>query len=122
MTVGNAKVAVVPDDGGIPAQQQTTFTPDPLLKDGLHLHTRETDESTIGTDANNPFSDPEVADYWTNVYEKAHYECRHVFDPKIQWTAEEEKKLVRKLDWRVCLWAVSTSHQTLYTVVMMSSC
>lgn len=53
----------------------------------------------------NPFSDPEVADYWRNVYEEASYECRHVFDPSVSWTEEEEKKLVRKLDWHVCLWA-----------------
>lgn len=55
----------------------------------------------------NPFLDPDVAAYWTTVYEKSQYECRHVFDPSFTWTAEEEKKLVRRLDWRVCLWAVS---------------
>jgi hypothetical protein len=56
------------------------------------------------------------------VYEKAQYECRHVLDADLTWTKEEEKKLVRKLDWHggslvdlqglisltspiVCLWA-----------------
>ncbi|CAK7206364.1 hypothetical protein SEUCBS139899_009155 [Sporothrix eucalyptigena] len=53
----------------------------------------------------NPFSDPDVAAYWRNVYENANYECRHVFDPSFTWSEEEERKLVRKLDWRVCLWA-----------------
>ena len=55
----------------------------------------------------NPFSDPDVALYYATLYEKAQYECRHVFDPTLEWTQEEEKKLVRKLDWHVCLWAVS---------------
>lgn len=55
----------------------------------------------------NPFSDPAVAAHWRDVYEKSRYECRHVFDPEMTWTEEEEKKLVRKIDWRVCLWAVS---------------
>lgn len=30
----------------------------------------------------------------------AAYEGRHRYDPKAQWT--EEKKLVRKLDYRIC--------------------
>jgi hypothetical protein len=55
----------------------------------------------------NPFADPDVAAYWATVYEKSSYECRHIFDPALQWTAAEEKKIVRKLDVRVCLWAVS---------------
>ncbi|KAI1197418.1 MFS general substrate transporter [Nemania serpens] len=53
----------------------------------------------------NPFTDPRVAAQWKQVYEDCSYECRHVFDPTLEWTAAEEKKLVRKLDWRVCLWA-----------------
>lgn len=54
----------------------------------------------------NPFKDPAVAQHWREVYEKSTYECRHVFDPSLTWSEEEEKRLVRKLDWRVCLWAV----------------
>jgi hypothetical protein len=54
----------------------------------------------------NPFLDPETATYWKGVYENCDYECRHVFDPKLTWTTREEQQLVRKLDWRVCLWAV----------------
>jgi hypothetical protein len=57
----------------------------------------------------NPFLDPDVASHWAAVYEKSDYECRHVFDPAATWTEEEERKLVRRLDWRVCLWAVSFS-------------
>lgn len=53
----------------------------------------------------NPFSNPDIAAHWRNVYEDSHYECRHVFDPALTWTEEEEKKLIRRLDWRVCLWA-----------------
>lgn len=55
----------------------------------------------------NPFLDPDVAAHWATIYEKSGYECRHVFDPTLTWTEEEEKKLVRRLDWRVCFWAVS---------------
>lgn len=54
----------------------------------------------------NPFRDPAVAQHWREVYEKSKYECRHVFDPTLSWSEEEERRLVRKLDWRICLWAV----------------
>ncbi|KAI1822577.1 MFS general substrate transporter [Xylaria intraflava] len=53
----------------------------------------------------NPFADPRIAAHWTQVYENSRYECRHVFDPMLEWAPEEEKRIVRKLDARVCLWA-----------------
>ncbi|KAL2848604.1 major facilitator superfamily domain-containing protein [Aspergillus pseudodeflectus] len=53
----------------------------------------------------NPFLDPEVAERYAQIYEDAEYECRHAFDPKLTWTREEEKAIVRKIDWHVCLWA-----------------
>jgi hypothetical protein len=51
------------------------------------------------------FKDPTVANHWRGIYEKANYENRHRFDPEFIWTAEEEKKLVRKIDLRIMLWA-----------------
>ncbi|KAJ0422375.1 major facilitator superfamily domain-containing protein [Aspergillus carlsbadensis] len=53
----------------------------------------------------NPFLDPEVAERYAQIYEDAEYECRHAFDPKLTWTREEERAIVRKIDWHVCLWA-----------------
>lgn len=74
-------------------------------KDKAQVHTRPYEDATDET-LDNPFADPDVAERYALIYEKAQYECRHVFDPTLTWTAEEEKALVRKLDWRVCLWAV----------------
>lgn len=64
-------------------------------------------EEDVPGNKKNPFRDPVVAHHWREVYEQSKYECRHVFDPSLTWSEEEEKRLVRKLDWRVCLWAVS---------------
>ncbi|KAG7145194.1 putative transporter like protein [Verticillium longisporum] len=58
-----------------------------------------------GSTEDHVFSDPSVADYWRKVYEQAGYENRHRFDPTLEWTAEEERKLVKKIDWRILLWA-----------------
>ncbi|KAH8726161.1 major facilitator superfamily domain-containing protein [Phaeosphaeriaceae sp. PMI808] len=58
-----------------------------------------------GSHVDHPFSDHVTAAHWRKVYENAKYEGSHRFDPKYTWTAEEEKSLVRKLDWRITLWA-----------------
>ncbi|AEY97432.1 FAER444Wp [Eremothecium gossypii FDAG1] len=58
------------------------------------------EQRTVG---DNPFEDPNVAEYYRKVYEDAKYECRHAFDPKLTWTKEEERRIVRKLDIHVAL-------------------
>jgi len=72
-----------------------------ITKDGIVVSARDSDSSL----STNVFSDPEVAAHFVAVYEGAKYESRHVFDASLTWSKEEEKKLVRKLDWRVCTWA-----------------
>ena len=66
-----------------------------ITKEGLILNTANSNDDFI----TNPFQDPEVKQYFVGVYEKSKYECRHVFDAELTWTPDEEKKLVRKLDW-----------------------
>ncbi|KAL2822485.1 major facilitator superfamily domain-containing protein [Aspergillus granulosus] len=76
-------------------------------------YSRVSKDSSLGTlhldddfpEQQNPFLDPEVAGRYAQIYENAEYECRHAFDPKLTWTREEEKAIVRKIDWHVCLWA-----------------
>lgn len=66
------------------------------------------DDTRSATDdglAANPFADPAVAEHYRAVYEKAQYECRHAFDPELEWSRAEERGLVRRLDWHVCTWA-----------------
>lgn len=51
------------------------------------------------------FNDAATADYWRLKYEKAGYENRHRFDPEAEWSPEEERKVVRKVDFRIMVWA-----------------
>ncbi|KAF8867334.1 allantoate permease [Acephala macrosclerotiorum] len=81
------------------AQNGTLATGD-LVNQGLAVSDEESDASS-----KNIFVDPDVAAHYVSVYEKAHYECRHVFDPDLTWTKQEEKTVIRKLDWHVCMWA-----------------
>ncbi|KAJ8070400.1 hypothetical protein OCU04_000775 [Sclerotinia nivalis] len=86
-------------------EEVTTFG-DPLpAKNATFVSTTSDLDEDGSAFAKNPFLDPDVAEHWTRIYEKSQYECRHVFDPNFSWTEEEERQLVRRLDWRVCLWA-----------------
>ncbi|QLL31148.1 hypothetical protein HG536_0A09650 [Torulaspora globosa] len=51
------------------------------------------------------FTNPQQAKYYRNLYESTNYECRHLFDPDMTWTEEEERKVVKKNDWYVTFWA-----------------
>ncbi|KAI0407853.1 major facilitator superfamily domain-containing protein [Xylaria palmicola] len=66
---------------------------------------RNKDSNNGASTEDNPFSDPDVAERYRQVYENARYECRHLFNPELTWTPEEERIIVRRTDWRVCLWA-----------------
>ncbi|KAM0316287.1 hypothetical protein ACHAO8_003308 [Botrytis cinerea] len=93
-----------PDDS-LQYEEATTFG-DPIpVKDSTFVSTASDSDEDGSAFAKNPFLDPDVRDHWTAVYEKSQYECRHAFDPNFTWTEEEERRLVRRLDWRVCLWA-----------------
>ncbi|KAI5792594.1 major facilitator superfamily domain-containing protein [Peziza echinospora] len=71
----------------------------------------DTDSSTasfqidLGSSEKHVFTDDKISAYWQDIYEKVQYEGRHRFDRLFTWTAEEEKKLVRKIDLRIMLWA-----------------
>ncbi|KAJ1028743.1 hypothetical protein NDA16_001908 [Ustilago loliicola] len=51
------------------------------------------------------FQDEKVAEHWRQLYERTSYENRHRFDPNFEWTAAEEKKVLRKVDTRVLVWS-----------------
>ncbi|KAL4937219.1 hypothetical protein BDV06DRAFT_232721 [Aspergillus oleicola] len=74
-------------------------------KDGSRSHVEALEtEDGISLHAN-PFADPEVAQRYRLLYEQAQYECRHIFEPDLTWSRGEERRIIRKIDWHVCLWA-----------------
>ena len=86
------------------ASKDVNATADSLDGTTPSLRSEELVVGDYGSDSNHVFSDPKVADYWRGVYENAKYEGRHRFDPTLTWSADEEKKLKRRVDWRIMTW------------------
>ncbi|KAK2057198.1 hypothetical protein LY76DRAFT_116543 [Colletotrichum caudatum] len=87
-----------------PAKEVDT-TQSQVTTDTSAASLREQAAQKHGSADEHVFSDPAAADYWRKVYDKAQYENRHRFDPSYQWSAEDERKLVRKIDKRIMVWA-----------------
>ncbi|KAJ3055818.1 hypothetical protein HK097_009122 [Rhizophlyctis rosea] len=64
----------------------------------LPAYNGKVDDRAVNFSSVNVFDDDELAQHYMP---REDYEGRHRFDPKFQWTAEEEKKLVRKIDKRI---------------------
>ncbi|KAI0869085.1 MFS general substrate transporter [Hypoxylon argillaceum] len=103
MAVPSAQASARVTDNSIVASHSTSSLDDknPSIRSSTRSLSTEEEEGL----RSNPFTDPRIAAQWKQVYDECHYECRHVFDATLEWTAEEEKRIIRKLDWRVCLWA-----------------
>ncbi|KAF3986482.1 hypothetical protein FT663_04522 [Candidozyma haemuli var. vulneris] len=60
-------------------------------------------EDQMEFEESNPFLDPFIAEHYRQKYEACNYECREAFDPHLQWTRKEDKKVMRKVDKRAIL-------------------
>ncbi|TFK41501.1 allantoate permease [Crucibulum laeve] len=78
--------------------------PEPFKLTNLLFHRKVYKAEDVGAVATrrSVYDDPHLAPhYWP----KSQYENLHRFDPKARWTFEEEKTLLRKIDWKVMFWA-----------------
>ncbi|CZR68109.1 related to permease [Phialocephala subalpina] len=83
----------------------SNFPASELASESIGSGDAEKLDPEYGSTSDNIFANEQVAEYWRGVYEKARYEGRHRFDPTLTWSAEEEKKLRRKIDLRIITWA-----------------
>ena len=60
-------------------------------------HPSRVKRAFLGSNSQHVFSDPSALAYWTDIYERVKYEGRHRFDPDLQWTPSEERRLLRKV-------------------------
>ncbi|SCU92311.1 LADA_0F15764g1_1 [Lachancea dasiensis] len=82
---------------------------DRYVADSMEKQELPIDIESVSTDSggeDNVFNDPNIASYYSTVYEKSQYECRHLFDPEFTWSKQEEKRVVRKNDWYVTFWTL----------------
>ena len=82
-----------------PEDNASTDTHAPENGNVVDLEAVVASDRNSDTSSTNIFSDPAIAAHYVSVYEKSHYECRHVFDPDLEWTKQEENIVIRKLDW-----------------------
>ncbi|MCJ1262594.1 hypothetical protein MMC22_002464 [Lobaria immixta] len=83
------------DQSYLPSQQQKSASSLTSSQEDYELN----DDNNV---SGSVFSDSRAKEFYKPI-EK--YEGRHRFDMHATWSDEEEKKLVRRLDWRICLWA-----------------
>lgn len=74
-------------------------------KDNLISRVADPENSAGSKAYNHVFQDPAVAEYWQGLYEETKYESRHLIDPKLTWTPEEEKKVIWKADIHALAWS-----------------
>jgi hypothetical protein len=77
-----------------PVDQKQTSVSQNAGSDSSQLSRPE--RPSYGSYEDHAFSNRAIAQHWREVYDKAEYEGRHRFDPDYTWTAEEERKVVRK--------------------------
>jgi hypothetical protein len=73
-----------------------------LVSGSIGSNDAEKHDPEYGSYSDHVFADEQVAEYWRGVYEKAHYEGRHQLDPQLTWSADEEKRLRRKVCRPTC--------------------
>ncbi|KIJ28098.1 hypothetical protein M422DRAFT_270679 [Sphaerobolus stellatus SS14] len=90
------------DVHSLPGDLATAEKPPNLIDYLFRRHRLKTfDLDAVATEAS-VYDDPILAPHYQP---RPDFENAHRFDPSARWTYREERDLVRKIDWRVMLWA-----------------
>ena len=65
----------------------------------------DVESNTLDDSYDHVFKDPKKLAYYSKMYDESDYECRHLLDPDLTWTKEEDRKIVWKNDWNVTFFA-----------------
>ena len=80
--------------------------PDRSKENTFAVYPRESEPTRPSLETEEPNKDPDTRESNLQKYYAPidTYEGRHRYDIKAKWTPAQEKKLVRRLDWKICSW------------------
>ncbi|KAL3493700.1 major facilitator superfamily domain-containing protein [Aspergillus germanicus] len=99
------KMAVNDATPTVPVQDETKKSPDAVLESGSSSISGSRERARYKQFDECAFDTTEDPRYYKPIPE---YEGIHRWDPDFDWSPEEEKRLIRKIDWRVCTFACIT--------------
>ncbi|KAJ0426117.1 major facilitator superfamily domain-containing protein [Aspergillus carlsbadensis] len=89
----------------VPVQDETRKSPDAVLESDSSSISGSRERTLYKQFDECAFDTTEDPRYYKPIPE---YEGIHRWDPGFDWSPEEEKRLIRKIDWRVCTFACIT--------------
>ncbi|KAL3453604.1 major facilitator superfamily domain-containing protein [Aspergillus insuetus] len=99
------KMAVNDATPTVPVQDETKKSPDAVLESDSSSTLGSRERARYKQFDECAFDTTEDPRYYKPIPE---YEGIHRWDPDFDWSPEEEKRLIRKIDWRVCTFACIT--------------
>ncbi|KAL2854900.1 major facilitator superfamily domain-containing protein [Aspergillus pseudoustus] len=97
--------ATVDNTTAVPVQVEPKKGPDAVLESDSSLMSRGEERARYKEFNECAFDTTEDPRYYKPIPE---YEGIHRWDPDFVWAPEEEKRLIRKIDWRICTFACIT--------------
>ncbi|KAL3457859.1 major facilitator superfamily domain-containing protein [Aspergillus heterothallicus] len=97
--------ATVGDTTTLPVQDEIKKSPDAVLESDSSSSSGSRERSRYKQFDECAFDTTEDPRYYKPIPE---YEGIHRWDPDFDWSPEEEKRLIRKIDWRICTFACIT--------------
>ncbi|BCS22362.1 putative transporter [Aspergillus puulaauensis] len=105
MAIDDATVVNEISTTAAPVDDETKKGPDAIIDSDVSSNLEGKDRRRFKEFSESAFEQTEDPRFYKPIPE---YEGIHRWDPDFDWTEEEEKRLIRKVDWRVCTFACIT--------------